>query len=131
MDKSTFNRHIYHQLKQTQNPRISSLSSTTGTHPTNIQNATTTRKPITGTFPTTTNIYAQSTNDNNLVNHQPIRLSKILESQRRMSELDIKTPRNPRTSDEDSKHRNRKLKIINSKSREQNNLIIYNTSHLP
>ena len=46
MDRSTFNRHINipticHQLKQTQNPRLSSLSSTTGTHPTNIQNATT------------------------------------------------------------------------------------------
>ena len=130
MDRSTFNRHIdiptiYHQLKQTQNPRLSSLSSTTGTHPTNIRNATTSRKPTTGTFPTTTNINAQSTNDNKPVNHQPIRHSERLESQRRMSELDIKTPRNPRTSDEDSKHRSRKLKIINSKSREQNNLIIY------
>ena len=130
MDRSTFNRHIdiptiYHQLKQTQNPRLSSLSSTAGTHPTNIRNATTSRKPTTGTFPTTTNINAQSTNDNKPVNHQPIRHSERLESQRRMSELDIKTPRNPRTSDEDSKHRSRKLKIINSKSREQNNLIIY------
>ena len=81
---------IYHQLKQTQNSQLS--SSTTGTHSTNIRNATTTRKPTTGTFPTTTNIKAQSTNDNNPVNHQPIRHSKRLESQRRMSELDIKTP---------------------------------------
>ena len=36
MDRSTFNRHIdiptiYHQLKQTQKPRLSSLSSTTTT----------------------------------------------------------------------------------------------------
>ena len=99
MDRSTFNRHsdipiIYHQLKQTQNPRLSSLSLTTGTHRTNIRNTTTTRKLTTGTFPTTTNINTQSesTNDNNPVNHQPIRHSKRLESQRCMSELGIKTP---------------------------------------
>ena len=42
--------------------------------------------------PTTTNINMQSTNDNNPVNHQPIRHSKRLESQRCMIELDIKTP---------------------------------------
>ena len=127
MDRSTFNRHIdiptiYHQLK----PRLSSLSSSTGTHPTNIRNATITRKPTTGTCPTTTNINALSTNDNNPVNHQPIRHSKRLESQRRMSVLASKhlTLRYPHTSDEDSKHRSRKLKIINSKSKEQNNLTI-------
>ena len=44
--------------------------------------------------PTTTNINTQSTNDNNPVNHQPIRHSKILELQRRISELDIRTPDN-------------------------------------
>ena len=57
-----------------------------------MRNATTTRKPTTGNVPTTTIINAQSTNDNKPVNHQPIRHSKRLESQRRMSELDIKTP---------------------------------------
>ena len=124
MDRSTLQQtHRYsHHLPSTQtNSNPPSLSSTAGTHPINIQNATTTRKPTTGTSPTTTNINMQSMNDNNPVNHQPIRHSKRLESQRRISEH--LTPHNPRTSDEDSKHRSRKLKIINSKSREQNNLI--------
>ena len=62
---------------------------------------------------------SESMNDNNPVNHQPIRHTKRLESQRRISEH--LTPHNPHTSDEDSKHRSRKLKIINWKSREQNN----------
>ena len=74
--------YIYIYLYIYTHPRLSSLSSTTGTLQTFDRNST-------GTFPTTTNINAQSSNDNNPVNHQPIRHSKRLEFQRRMSELYI------------------------------------------
>ena len=121
MDRSTFNRHIdiatiYHASTQTTSKpsTLIIIFDDYNSHPTNIRNATTTRKLTTGTSSTTTINNAQSTNDNIPVNHQTITQSKRLESQRRVSELDIKhlKPRNPRTSDEESKHRNRKLKII-------------------
>ena len=87
MDRSTFDiPTIYHRLKQTQNPQLIIFDDWNSPYKQQLDN------PLLELFPTPTNINAQSTNDNNPVNHQPIRHSTRLESQRRMSELDIKTP---------------------------------------
>ena len=84
-DRSTFNRHIdiatiYHASTQTTSKPstlIIIFDDWNSPYKQQLDN------PLLELFPTPTNINAQSTNDNNPVNHQPDRC---------MSELDIKIP---------------------------------------